>query len=428
MSLWDDIRPFLLGIQHGAERAGLGPLIRGGPYPSSVNAARIATGRPSIYAGAPSSSRTRQSGMTKTGFRTLRKPQRAMEEKQQGPNPLDDILSMMQEMLLGGGGGQVDLGNLRSQIEAQINPVFDARRRAIENLMARAQTRTAANRADVTGAYNALGKNYEETAVQQQAAGAQAAAEAAALQGKLKSNIHGNYSRVQDEQAELFKELGIEAAAPAILPDQAADQAFLLGNVEQTGAANQQFLKNQGTIDQQYYQQGAPLARLQGQNISSDLMLMLEDYLSRQGDVISELEAARQGEITGSFNQLAAGAQEQGQKGQQQLWERLMDLYGIQNERMNAKQTQTGNLPIDIASSLGLPPQMGMQVQDAWADILSTPAALYGRVEDPRTGEQVKTTPARLEQEVRKYARENNLPPQVVNALLVAVSQYMGRR
>lgn len=348
------------------------------------------------------------------------------KEGMQGPNPLDDILSLMQEMLLGGG-QQVDLGNLRSQIEAQINPVFDARRQAIENLMSRAQQRTAANRQEVTGMYNALGTDYEQTAGVANQAAMQAAAEAAALQGKLKSNIHGNYSRVQDEQAELFKQLGIEEAAPAILPEQAEDQAFLEGIVDQTGAANQQFLQNQGTIDQQYYRQGAPLARLQGANISSDLMLMLENYLAEQGDVLGELEAARQGEITGSFNQLASGAQSQAQQGQQQLWERLMDLYDIQKDRMAPREGGTGNLAIDVATSLGLPPRMGMQVQDAWADILSTPAALYGRVEDPRTGEQVKTTPARLEQEVRKYARENNLPPQVVNALLAAVAQYMGR-
>jgi hypothetical protein len=64
---------------------------------------------------------------------------------------------------------------------------------------------------------------------------------------------------------------------------------------------------------------------------------------------------------------------------------------------------------------------------DAWAAIQQTPAALYGRVEDPRTGEMVKTTPARIQEEVRKYAKQNNLPPQITNALLQAVAQSISR-
>jgi len=411
-----DIRGILAGLQsHPAGR-----VLIGGINPSSADAVRMAGGqRPRPLLNIGGMGRRTAANRQVKGGRVSTSP-RGFDQQQQGTDPLDDILSMMQEMLLGGQ-GQLDYGGLQSQIEAQINPVFDARRQAIENLMSRAQSRTTQNRQDVTGMYNALGENYEETGVESNESAMAAAAEAAALQGKLKSNIHGNYSRVQDEQADLFKQLGIEAAAPAILPDQAADQAFLESMTDQTGTANQQFLQNQGTIDQNYYRQGAPLARLQGANMSSDLMLMLENYLAEQGDVINELEASRQSEITGSFNQLAGQAQSEQDQNSQRLWERLMDMYNIQKDR--SQPQQTGDPFMDSVMRAGLAPSDAMQAQDAWASIQQTPAALYGQAKDPRSGEMVKTTPARLQQEIRLYAKQNNLPPHITNALLQAAAQ-----
>lgn len=378
----------------------------------------------------------------------------ALEKIEPTRDPMDDILAAMQS-LLGQTGAesfsptQVDLGDLRGQIEAEINPVYDARRKAIENLMARAEQRTATNRADVTGMYNALAGDYDSQALLADQQADQAAQEAQALQGQLKSNIHGNYSKIQDEQLEMLSQLGLEAtAASDSMLAQGQDQAFMEGIVDQTGAANQSFLQNQGTIDQQYYTQGAPLAKLEGANRSTDLLAMLESYLADQSNELNMLEGERTSDITGAFRELSTAAQqaageadaaryESMQQQNQMSWERLMDLAGIQTGRSDREFDQwykmqqlagqgsasrTGVPAFDVASQLGLSESESVALANAWAEIQNNPMLQFGQQANTQ-GEMVDLTQAAIDNLVRQYAIQNRLDPRLTNALLSLANQ-----
>lgn len=349
-------------------------------------------------------------------------------------NPLDQLLAMMQGMVgTTGPTYEPDYEDLMDQIRRQVDPVYDARRAAIDRLSERASERVGTGRQDVEAMYNALAQDYGTQAQQAEEMLGESQQEAQQIAGQLKKNIQGSYSRIAEEQAERLQALGQEHVMPDILAEQGADQAFQESQAAQTGAAAESFYNQLGAADQAYYQQGAPLARLEGTNRSADLLAQLEDYLAQAEAGQMELEGQRTSDITSAFNQLAQQAQQFAQQqsaGQgQQQWGRMMDLFGIMAP-MYGPQEQgepVGTTSQIIASQLGLADQENTQFQRALSEIIDTsPALLYGQVTNPDTGESVKTTPAQISSIVRNYARQKGLSGRVENALMLWAESMSG--
>lgn len=171
-------------------------------------------------------------------------------------NPLgalyDSLLQQLQAPV------SVDEADLMNQIRAQFDPVFDARREALQQMMAEAQQRSQTGRQEVVNQYESLGQNYEELAPQQleQAEEQQAATEE--LFSQLRSNVEGNYSRIQQEQADLFSQLGIEEALPQVLEPQGEDAQRAMARADELGTLAQQRQADVGNIEADYYRSGAP--------------------------------------------------------------------------------------------------------------------------------------------------------------------------
>lgn len=351
------------------------------------------------------------------------------------PNPLEQLLQAMQSMVGQGMGMgtsyQPDLENLMGQITGAVDPVYDARRAAIEQLMGRATERTTAGRADVTGMYEALARDYGTQAGVAEQQMEEAQAEAAALQGQLKKNIQGTYSRIQEEQADLFSDLGIEAAAPEVLGAQAEDQAFQETQAAQMGTLSEDYYNQLGAADQAYYTQGAPLARLEGTNRSADLLAALQDYMAQSEAGITELEGQRTGDIMSAYNQLAMQAQQfaqqQTQQSQGNQWGQMQDLFGNLMQMGYGPQEQAPGLTtsaLGIAEQLGLDPNEAQQMQSMIGELGRNPALLYGESINPETGKPVKTTGTQVQQMIGSLA----VSQRVKQALSVWAEQAFGAR
>lgn len=400
----------------------------GGPIGASINAP-VAGSKLSYYnrstnqPGARGPSKGIRYGGVPRGLRSGNRP------APPPPNPLDQLLALMQSMIgQTGPTYEPDLENLMAQITGQVDPVYDARRRAIEQLMSRASQRTTAGRRDIEGMYEALAQDYGTQGDLAEQEMAEAQAESKALQGTLQKTISGTYARIAEEQADLYQKLGIEAAAPETIGPQAEDQAFQESQAAQLGNINQQYYNQLGAADQAYYQQGAPLARLEGSNRSADLLSQLQDYLAEYESGITELEGQRTGDIMTAFNQLAQQAQQFAQSQQagqgQQQWGRLMDLYQIMEPRYSQQQ-QPGlqSNAEQIAQGTGLDPAQANQLYSAIQQLGSNPAILYGEQINPETGKAVKTTlPA-----IIRAIGEMQLSPQVKQALVIWAEQSFGR-
>lgn len=302
----------------------------------------------------------------------------ARQSTGQQENPLGSLYDMLIGMLTGPTG--VDTSGLMDRVRGAYDPIYDARRKAIEDLMARTEQRTTAGRREIEGLYEGLGQDYERLAPEAAAQAEEARAQTEELFGQLKSNVEGNYSRIQGEQGDLLKKLGQEHVVGDVLEPQGEQAAAAMGRADELGAINQQRMSDIGNIDESYYRQGAPLARLAGTNKSADLLSQLNEFLGQRQSDISMLEGERTAGIQGSYNQLFSQAQAQAAQQKQQQTGMLFDLLQSQLQAANQPPPE-----LTAGSFLGsLQPNLQQDVGTAFRSLERSPEAVYGRVEDPR--------------------------------------------
>lgn len=405
MSLWDEIQKMLNATRHVPGPAGALPLVgrlSAGPLVPLITS-KIPVRK------SPQSRAIRGTVPTRSGFGTAP----GYEEQQ---NPLGDLYEQLLGMLTGGSG--VNTENLMGQVRGQFDPIYDARRQAIESMMGRATERTGRERDEVEGLYGDLAKDYERLAPEAAAQADEAQAEIDKLYGELRSNIEGTYSRISDEQSDEFKQLGIEAAAPDVLNPQAQQAAARSADAQTLGAINEQRYMDMGNIDESYYRQGSPLAQLTGKNRSSDLQYQLQDYLAGREDDIVGLEAERSAGIQQAYTQLAQQAQAQGS--QQQMQQASM-LWDILQSQLQAQQPDMSEVSPADQILMSMPPQIQQEMSTAIRSLETSQEAVYGKVEDPRhpvPGTFVSTTPEWYLKQIDELFKRGNISEQSRQALI----------
>lgn len=278
----------------------------------------------------------------------------------------------------------INTQDLMAQVKAAINPIYDAREQTAKNQTSRATE-------DVKGMYSALSEDYKKLAPEQAKQAAAAQKEIEGLYGQLRSNIEGTYSRVSEEQGNLFKQLGIESALPEVLDQQDNAVTDATTAAAENQAQQQQRYMDIGQMDESYYRQGAPNAILTGNNIRTDM-------LSQLTDVINQIEAERSSGIqTGYMDQLGqaqsnlaqqqSAAQSEAARRQGMLWDMLQT-------QMKGSSSQQPVTPDSYLSSLD--PASQQSVAGAFTQLQRSPEAVYGKTQDPRNpvpGTFVETTP-----------------------------------
>lgn len=277
----------------------------------------------------------------------------------------------------------IDTENLMDQIKKAINPIYDQRRQAAENQSGRA-------RKEVQDMYRALANDFERLAPQQieQAQAAQKQVED--MYGQLRSNMQGQYSRIAQEQGDLFKQLGIQDALPAVMQEQNAPMEEALNALTQNQAGQQQRFMDMGQADATFYREGSPNAIMAGNEISTDMLAQLGDYLNQiEAERASGIQGGYLDQLSQEQNRLAQAQQQS----QAEIARRQEMLWGILDSQLNPKNPQK----LTSNSFLGsLPPQMGQSVSQAFTRLQRSPEAIYGKVEDKRNpvpGSFVETTP-----------------------------------
>lgn len=337
------------------------------PYPASLGAT------PRNRSTSSPSSR-RPNGIAKFGRKSTKTKNFGFGPKSQQPQK--DLLGELYQSLIDQLQDPVDVDedDLMAQIRASYDPVFDARRAAVEEMMRSAERRSATGRQEVVNQYESLGKDYERLAPEATAQAEQFREGTEELYGKLRSNIEGNYSRIQQEQKDLFEELGIEAAAPEVLEPQGKSAAEATTAADTLGTLAEQREREVGQLESRYWREGAPLARLQGSNMSTEMLADLEDYLRMRETDITGIEAERSAGISGAYTQLLQSAQQNAQG--QERWQAEM-LFNILNDQMKARNQPMEELtPESYLSTIG--PQAG-NVLDAYRQIERSPEAIVGK-------------------------------------------------
>lgn len=313
----------------------------------------------------------------------------------------------------------IDTDNLMEQVRKAIDPIYDQRERS-------AQQRSDRARGEVKSMYRTLSDDYERLAPEQVAQADAAKQEIEQMYGQLRSNIKGDYSRISDEQSELFKSLGIEAALPDVLEEQEApiDEALVAASENQT--QQQQRYMDIGQMDSTYYREGSPNATMQGNNISTDMLFQLNDYLDQLGaERTSGIQSAyteQLGQAQSQLGQQQQMAQSEAARRQEMLWQMLQGS-------MNGKQQQELNPDTFMGQ---LPQNMQQSVAGAFTKLQRSPEAVYGKVEDKRNpvpGSFVETTPNWYLAQADEMLRRGEIDATTHQALQMYMSLYfqMGR-
>ncbi len=311
----------------------------------------------------------------------------------------------------------VDTEDLMNQVRKALDPIYNQRAQA-------AQAQSQRGRTDVKNMYRALSDDYERLAPQQVAQAKDAQEQVSQLYGQLRSNIEGSYSRVSEEQGDLFKQLGIESALPSVLEEQQAPVQEALTAASENQAQQQQRYLDIGQEDATYYREGSPNATMTGNEISTNMLAELQDYLNQ---VEAERTAGIQSGYMDQLGQANSLLAQQQQSAQSEAGRRQEMLWQMLQSQLQGGQKQQALTPDTFMSQL--PAQQQQAVGSAFTQLQRSPEAVYGKVEDKRNpvpGSFVETTPQWYMAQADEMLRRGEIDPVTHQALLMYMQLYYG--
>lgn len=311
----------------------------------------------------------------------------------------------------------INTEDLMDQVKKAINPIYDQRASA-------AQGRSDRNRKEVQDMYAALAQNYKDLAPAQEAQAAKAQQDVEQLYGQLRSNLQGDYARVSKEQSDLFSQLGIQDALPDVLQKQQAPVQDALTAAAENQAQQQQRYMDMGNADATYYREGSPNAIMAGNEISTDMLNQLTDYLNQiEAERTSGIQSGYLDQLGSAQNRLAQeqqSAQSEMARRQGMLWDMLQGQLTAQNKAASS--------PLSVDSFMGgLPSNMQSSVGNAFTRLQRSPEAIYGKVEDKRNpvpGTFVDTTPEWYMSQADEMLRRGEIDPTTHQALQMYLQLY----
>jgi hypothetical protein len=310
----------------------------------------------------------------------------------------------------------INKDDLMNQVKAALNPIYDQR-------AATARAQDARGEADIKGMAQALANDFKATGAAQAKENAQNQADVAAIYGQLRSNIEGSYGRVNQDQADLFQQLGIQDALPAVTEQQQPSQMDALNAASANQAQQQQYYQDTSKADQTYYNEGSPIAIMAGNEQAANLLSQLTDYLNQnESERASGIQSGYMDQLGQAQNQLL----QQQQMASQETNRRQDMLWQILQSQLQGNKSQASPLDQFMGS---LPSNVQQSVAGAFTQLQRSPEAIYGKVEDPRSpvpGTFVSTTPQWYAEQADKMFQNGQIDAATHQALLMYLQLYYG--
>jgi hypothetical protein len=351
---------------------------------------------------------------------------RNIAQPQAPENPLVDLYSQLIDQLQQPANVPtgIDTKDLMSQIQKAINPIYDQRAKAAEE-------RGGRYRKEVTGMYKALADDYKQLAPQQLEQAQQSQEDIQDLYGQLRSNIKGDYARVSADQANEFQRLGIEDALPDVLSQQQAPVEDALVSAAQNQAQQQQRYMDIGNTDAEYYREGSPNAILTGNNINTDMLAELGNYLDQvDAERTSGIQSGYLDQLSQAQNRLAQQQQvgnEENARRQAMLWEMLQAQTGLGKYATKSSNSKSSALDSLMGT---LSPDLQQRVASSFTQLQRSPESIYGKVEDPRNpvpGTFVETTPEWYMAQADELLKRGQIDEATHQALLQYLQLYYAK-
>lgn len=320
------------------------------------------------------------------------------------------LQAMLAAQMKGGSSGMSDK-EIAQLISQSVGGTYNPQIKAIEQEMGRAKSRAKTARADLKALYADLSGYYNAQGDRSSARYGGAQKGAQARTAGLKNAITQDYTERLKEQVDMYKQLGIEAAAPSATEGQYADEASQLGTADIMGTAEQQALATEQRGDQTYWDEGAAIAQTEGAEQQTNVITQLQDFLNTQGASVAGLKGQKSASYAQAMLEAKQKRADQQNQQQNQIWSRMLALAKLKQSAAKSGGSGSGKTPTKglagIASYLGnqrLADEFQTSMQQAVTWNQTPQAKQY-------YGGEVPNTPEEMAQVIRDNAANRGLSP-----------------
>ncbi len=343
-----------------------------------------------------------------------------------GSDDLGTLQAALAAQLAGGTSGMSDK-EISKLLNQSVNGTYDPQIAAIQHEMGYAKKRAKTARADLKALYADLSGYYDNRAGATGKMYGIAEKGAQTRTNSVKNSITSDYTNRLKEQVDMYKQLGIEAAAPSATQGQYADEAGQLATADNTGNAEQAALAQESQGDQTYWNEGAGIAQMEGTEQQTGVINQLTDYLNTEGSSLAGLKGQKSAAYSQALLEAKQKRADQANQQQNQIWQHMVDLAKLKQSAAKASSTSAGKTPVKglagVASYLPsqrLADEFQTSLQQATTWSQSPQATQY-------YGGKTPNTPEEMAQVIRDNAANRGLSPSDQLALWQAALVYYNK-
>lgn len=303
------------------------------------------------------------------------------------PDPFQQLIQQIQQINVAPTPYEQLMQQAQGSAGAQFNPLIEQ----LKAQMGATQQRGQRNQATAKQMYGDLATDIAAQMPQITQQMKQAQQQTENRYNETQSVLQGQYNQQAQQQNALFKQLGIQAAAPEASQQAMEDQAYFQQQSQNDEAAAIQLLQEMGNSDVSYNRQSADNTRLAGNNVAADIQGQLEQYMQQAGGQLSGLEAGKQSAIQAALAQLQQQDAQRVSQQEESEYGRLMDMFNLQLKMQEMQQKENDvdplfkgtNGPTGMANYLSEAyGQSDMftqrEITEAINDVMSSPEAIAG--------------------------------------------------
>lgn len=346
-----------------------------------------------------------------------------------GGGGLDDITQLENMLTQFGGMGAPDLSSLKAELQKAISSQYNPQITNLQNEMGQAKKRAAGAKRDLGALYGDLANYYTGQLEPTKKRGESYKKEAKQSGDALKQSITDDYAQRLREQVDMYKQLGIEAAAPSATEGQMADQANQMAVADNTSTAEQAALTQEEAADMAYWSEGAGIAKNEGADQQAMLEQQLQDYLNKQSGQVALLKGQKDAAYHQAVFNLQQQAAESASKQQNELWNRMLELAKLKMSMANASGGGGGSGSVPTKGLLGATSFLGDQRLSDFFQKSISEGAVWGNSAQGRQyyGGQPPNSPEEWAQVIRDNAANKGLSASDQARLWQAALIYYGR-
>jgi hypothetical protein len=349
----------------------------------------------------------------------------ATKQKKNGTAPKDP-LSQLMDQIRGINVEATPLDMLMRQATGSAGAQFDPLIKQLQAQMSSTTDRGHANQAQAKQMYNDLATDISGEAGGIASQADQASQQAQQRYDGTQKELSDQYNDQAAQQAALYKQLGIQAAAPEASQQAGDDQAYFQqqSKTDEDSALAQLQSMKQGDLS--YNQQSADNTRLAGVNTAQDIGAQLEQYLQNAGGQMAGLQSGREGAVQSMLAQLQQQDASRVQDQEKTQYDQLMDMFNLQLKMQDQAGKQGAdplfkgtNGPSGASNYLGQMYGSGdsfssSAIMDAINDVMSSPDAVAGKYQSDTMKDQygqpttLDVTPEHLADLLRKRMQDGD--------------------